>query len=82
MGDEGDFWRYVKAARKAKRAANTVASTDLLTQNGIEFESKNFGAHLFVSGRFDFWPSSGLYIDRATGKRSRGVMKLIAQAKK
>ena len=81
MGDMGDFWRDVKAAQKEKRAQNLAQSTELLKEHGVSFESKNFGVHLVVNGGthgpIDFWPSTGLWIVRSSGKRTRGVKRLL-----
>jgi hypothetical protein len=84
MGDIGDFWRDVNAARQEKRASNRASSPDLLREAGISFESKNGGAHLIVKVRghtIDFWPGTGLWIMRGSTKRHGGVRKLIAFVK-
>lgn len=38
--------------------------------------SNNGGIHLVI-GDFDFWPSTGLFKNRKTGKKGRGVFNLI-----
>lgn len=76
MGDMGDIFNAMKEESKQRRANNRESSADILTKSGIEFESKNLGAHLIV-GQFDFWPGTGLFINRKTGKRGRGVRNLI-----
>ena len=84
MGDMAEVFNDMKKANKAKRAKNTSDSTKRLEQEGIEFESKNWGAHLVVQGKhevFDFWPSTGLFISRTTGKRRRGVFNLIKECR-
>ena len=73
-------WRIVRESAKEKRTANTLSSTERLTQAGIAFESKNFGSHLVVSsakGLIDFWPSTGLWIPRGTNHRRGGVSSLL-----
>lgn len=83
MGDEGDYWRDVKPLMKEesqrRRKRNREGSADLLKQNGVQFESKNGGAHLIVEGTkstIDFWPGTGKFITR-DGKRGRGVKNLL-----
>lgn len=76
MGDMGDIFNDMKRESQLKRASNRKSSADILTKAGIEFTSKNLGAHLIV-GDFDFWPGTGLFINRKTGKRGRGVKNLI-----
>lgn len=79
MGDMGDDFRAMKQHNKEKRASNTKSSTELLSENRIGFESKNFGAHLIVEGmkgKVDFWPSTGKWIARS-GNYGRGIKSLI-----
>lgn len=77
----GAFWRDVKKARQEKRRLNRTFSPAQLMAAGIEFEEKNDGAHLIVKkkegGFVDFWPGTGLWIDRQSNKKGRGVEKLI-----
>lgn len=80
MGDMAEGFREMTKHRKLNRANNTVASTSLIHKAGMEFESKNGGAHLIISARgetIDFWPSTGLWIVRSTKQRKRGVFNLI-----
>lgn len=75
-------WEYAEAyaeqrkRNQEKRAANRQRSAEMLTAAGIEFESKNDGAHLIV-GDYDFWPGTGLFVNRKTGEKKRGVGELI-----
>lgn len=81
---EGDFWRDVRPAMqeasKQRRAANRINSAKLLAAAGIEFESKNDGAHLVVRDNgmvFDFWPGTGLWQMRGARHQRRGVHALL-----
>ncbi len=79
MGDVGETFNLLKQQSKEKREKNRKSSTELLTEKAIEFESKNIGAHLVVTGKdclIDFWPGTGKFITR-TGKKGRGVFNLI-----
>lgn len=69
MSDDtmADYWRDVKPAMqeasKQRRAFNRDSSAALLRANGVQFESKNDGAHLIVHAKgrvFDFWPGTVL----------------------
>lgn len=77
----GDYWRDVNAYRQDKRTTNRRSSARVLRDAGIAFEEKNAGAHLIVRHGdhvVDFWPGTGLWIDRATpGERRRGVFPLV-----
>ena len=80
----GDDFRAMREASKAKRASNRDRSTEILVIAGIEFVSKNNGAHLIVAGRFDFWPGTGLWHERdgrGVRRKGRGIRSLIARVK-
>ena len=85
MGDMGDDFRAWGEMKKAKKEANKVSSTDLLTENGIEFEVKNGGSHLIVNHNdkiIDFWPSTGKWTIRPSGSCRRGIFRLIKELNK
>ena len=77
----GEYWRDVKSFRQGKRADNRVASARIVREAGFVVEEFNHGAHLVVrhGGHVvDFWPSTGLWIDRDTPRdRRRGVFPLV-----
>ena len=75
-----EYWRDVREYGRAKRARNRESSAEILREAGIEFTALNSGAHLFVrsrAGEADFWPGTGLWVMRDTGRRGRGVWRLI-----
>ena len=84
MGDMADVFNDMKKQRRGRRRANTKKSTELLQSHNISFEPKNNGAHLIVDtvshGKIDFWPSTGLFIIRDTGKKGRGVFDVLKLA--
>lgn len=86
MSEMGEVWNDVRAMRQEKRAANREASADLLLQAGIPHQSSNGGAHLIVCPAvgqlIDFWPGTGLWIQRGNPKKHRGVQSLIKHCKK
>lgn len=86
MGDMGDDFNAMKAAKKEKRADNREHSAGLLKQAGVEFESRNLAAHLIVKAGaqvIDFWPGTGLWIVRGQAtQRRRGVRHLLAHVQK
>jgi hypothetical protein len=70
-------WDAESAERRAK---NRQSSAEMLAERGIQFETKNMGAHLIVShdGKVaDFWPGTGKYIPRGGGRPGRGVFNLL-----
>ncbi len=77
----GDTFGAMRQDSQRRRIKNLDSSTKLLIEKGIKFESKNNGIHLIVED-FDFYPSTGLFKNRKTGKKGRGVFSLIKQIQK
>jgi len=77
MSDVGEDFKAWHEHKKAKKHRNQLSSTELLIEFGIKFESFNSGNHLYVAERFDFWPSTGKWIERKTQRHGRGYRKLI-----
>jgi len=68
------------AESSERRAGNRESSASKLEALGVQFESKNLGAHLVVSHDghvVDFWPGTGKYIPRKNGRPGRGVFNLM-----
>ena len=75
-----EMWREHKEAGQKKRRDNKKASTQVLIDKHIDFESKNFGVHIIVSnknGFIDYWPSTGKFIQRFNNKSGRGINNLL-----
>ncbi len=69
-----------KAESAERRESNRENSAKVLADHGVQFETKNIGAHLIVThgGKTaDFWPGTGKYILRGGGKPGRGVFNLL-----
>lgn len=74
------FGAAMKEAGQQRRADNRANSADILIQHAVRFESRNGGAHLIVKGVgkiADFWPGTGKYQVRGTGRYRRGVFNLL-----
>lgn len=70
---------------KERRARNRESSAEILKSIGVEFESKNGGAHLVIrlpDRMIDFWPGTGTFIDRKTNYHGRGVFNLTKRMSK
>jgi hypothetical protein len=80
MSEIGEIYGAMKEASQEKRANNRQSSAEILKNKGVEFESKNLGAHLIVTGKkglIDFWPGTGKFIPRNGGRNGRGVFNLL-----
>lgn len=72
----------MKQESEERRRSNRERSTCMLQRLGVEFESKNDGAHLIVTHNgltIDFWPGTGKFIPRKRKpKHGRGVFQMLA----
>lgn len=73
----GETFTALRERSRARRANNRSKSADMLRAAGVAFVARNGGAHLIVAGRWDAWPGTGLWVDRTTKERGRGVRELI-----
>lgn len=73
--DLGPTFRDMREDGKARRASNRERSVLILEERGIEF-TRFSESHLRV-GDFDFWPGTGLFINRKTKRDGRGVFNLL-----
>lgn len=82
MSEMGDAWRQERERGRDKRLRNRVWSTekmqDWCDRNGVELQRLNDEIHLRIE-EFDFWPSTGQYLHRPTGRYARGVQELIRE---
>lgn len=80
--DMSATFRAMKEHSKQKKRSNLKSSTELLIERGIEFQSCNEGLQLVIRGAvhtWDFWPSTGKFVQRKTLKKGRGVFNLLKQ---
>jgi hypothetical protein len=83
IGTEDSIWAAFKERRaksQEKRADNRKNSRAILDNKNCDYQLMNDGAHLIVktnSGLVDFWPGTGRWIIRNTGRRGFGVQNLI-----
>lgn len=74
-------WTEHKKESQERRKRNLAESTELLKQSGVSFSPHNNGVHLVIDGSWrgmvDFWPSTGKWTIRETGRTDRGVHKLL-----
>lgn len=69
---------------KLKTARNRQYGAEALRRAGVPFESHNKEAHLIVSvagTTIDYWPGTGLWIERSSGQRCRGIQGLLKRCK-
>ncbi len=76
MSEIGELFSALREESRIKKLSNLEQSTNILKEKNINFVSKNNGIHLIV-GNFDFYPSTGKFINRTTKKDGRGIFNLI-----
>lgn len=79
MGDMADYYNDFRQFKKEKKQNNCLKSLEILDRHRIEYK-KLSDTHYRISD-FDFWPSTGLFVDRKNAKRGRGVMNLLSKVK-
>jgi hypothetical protein len=62
---------------RRRRAEHRDNATKILSSRNVPHVVKNEGAHLIVCDRWDFWPGTGLFIDRKNKKKGRGIFNLL-----
>lgn len=80
MGEMGEIFQVMREASKEKRANNLIASLELLRSRG--YIPQQLSDTHFRVGDFDFWPSTGKYLNRKTKLMSRGVRNLLTHLDK
>jgi hypothetical protein len=75
VSELGELYNDLKEIGKQKRSQNLDSSVKILLDRNIRFNQLS-DSHYRV-GNYDFWPSTGLFIEIKTKKRGRGVFNLI-----
>lgn len=79
MGDMGDLYRDYREKKREKKFKNLDYAENLLKN----YEHRQVDEHLFYIGNpqrvaeFEFWPSTGLFRNRKTKKKGRGINNLL-----
>ncbi len=79
MSDMGDDFRALRKERQEKRRSNLACGVNLLNANKINYTTPDY-THCVISHNgkvIDYWPSTGLWIDRTTKKKRRGIKQLL-----
>lgn len=79
MSELSEDFKALREHGREKRASNMEKSVAVLNHSGVAFEFLS-PTHLRI-GDYDFWPSTGLFINRKTQKRGRGVFRLLEKVK-
>ena len=76
-------WKEIKKHRQEKKEKNRQYSTAWLTEKKIPFKSLNGGYMLRIVNKdiYDFWPNTGLFLNRRTKERGRGLRNLYKDIK-
>lgn len=84
MGDMGDLYRDLKKIKKEGKWRNLDYAENVLRN----YEHRRVDEYLFYIGHpdaaaeFEFWPSTGLFKNRQTGKKGRGINNLLPMIEK
>ena len=75
MSDDGNMWEAIHEEKKKKRLNNQIQSLKILEKEGIKV--KRFSDWHYKVGDYDFWPTTGKFINRVTKEGGRGVFNLL-----
>lgn len=75
--EESEFWGKVKQGKKEKKWQNEKQSLDILRQRGIPFKILSEASAHYRVGDYDFWPTTGKFINQRTQEKGRGVFNLL-----
>lgn len=77
MSELGETFKAWDEEKTLKKRSNSESSISILKENGIVYKilSTN-GPHLRI-GEYDFWAGTGLWINRKSRKRGRGIFNLL-----
>lgn len=73
MGDMGDLFNDLRDHKKQEKRKNLDYAENVLQG----YEHRQVDEYLFKIGDFDFWPSTGLFKNRVTKKKGRGINNLL-----
>lgn len=71
-------FRARREESQARRERHRQMAPEMLRQAGFRFLERNDGAHLIVEDRVDFWPGTGRWMVRTSGRVGYGIVNLIA----
>lgn len=80
MSEQCEIFKVLHEYQQRERRNRKEESIRILEEKNIWFTSKNDGNHLIIRGkttRYDFWPSTGLFINFANKSRGRGLENLL-----
>ncbi len=73
--DQFAVFAEMKEQSRVKKMSNLESSTKILDERKINYQ-KLTQWHYRV-GEYDFWPTTGKFMHRASGKTGRGVFELL-----
>lgn len=77
MSELGEAYREIKEQAQHEKWENATRSLELLAERGIPFEVVNNEQAHYRVGQYDFWATTGLFINRITKNKGKGVAGLI-----
>ncbi len=77
MGDMVEIFKAMNEEKRLRRQLSLKWNMELVLKSGVSFVTKNDGFHLILEDHIDFWPSSGKFFDRETGKYGQGLNKVF-----
>ena len=77
MSDIGDDFKALKEISDRKKAKNLVSSEQLLINNNVKYKKFTDYHFRLLDYPYDFYSSTGVYINTKTKQQGRGVFNLL-----
>lgn len=74
--EESEFWNNVKKERKEQKKERYKENKEKLNTLGIEYK-ENYEQKLLIIGNYNFWASTGRFINTRTKQKGFGIEGLI-----
>ena len=78
-GDDDHGWEGYQEERRAKKSQNLEYSLALFYARGIKI--KKLSQWHYRVEKYDFWPTTGMFMHIVTKEKGRGVFNLIRKLK-
>lgn len=80
MSEISEIFKALKINKQEKKLDNHTKSINILKEKNIPYKMLS-STHIRIEDSFDFWPTTGLFINIKTKKRGRGIFKLLKEIK-
>lgn len=78
MSEIGETFKTLHKIRQERKWENHAKSLNILKEKNIRHKILS-DTHIRIEDSYDFWPTTGLFINRKTKQRGRGIFNLLME---